>query len=169
MCISRWGRALGEKRGRGQVLAPVSIEERLAQVGQQHLSDWVIVSQKMIDQFAEATGDHQFIHVDPVRAAATPFGGTIAHGFLSLSLMPMLSEMAVPRVEGVRMGVNYGGNKVRFLTPVRSGSRVRGAFTLLKLAERKPGTWEQVIEYTLEIEGEEKPALIAEWISLFYI
>jgi acyl dehydratase len=147
----------------------ITVEEMSARVGDAFVSPWMEVTQAMIDTFAEATGDHQFIHVDPVRAAATPFGGTIAHGFLSLSLMPVLAQQAVPRIEGVRMGVNYGGNKVRFLTPVRSGKQVRGNFELLKLAERKPGVWEQVIEYTLEIEGEEKPALIAEWISLFYV
>ncbi|RSV44498.1 MaoC family dehydratase [Sphingomonas sp. ABOLD] len=139
-------------------------------VGTEHVSDWVEVTQAMIDQFAEATGDHQFLHVDPVRAAETPFGGTIAHGFLSLSLMPMLAARTdAPAIEGVRMGVNYGGNKVRFLTPVRSGKRVRGRFTLKKFVERKLGVWEQVQEYQLEIEGEEKPAVIAEWIALIYV
>ncbi|MBO9624043.1 MAG: MaoC family dehydratase [Sphingomonas sp.] len=141
-----------------------------ARIGTEHVSDWVEVTQAMIDQFAEATGDHQFIHVDPDRAAQTPFGGTIAHGFLSLSLMPMLAARSgVPRIAGARMGVNYGGNKVRFVAPVRSGKRVRGRFTLLKFVERQPGTWEQVQQYVLEIEGEEKPALIAEWISLVYV
>ncbi|WP_448665053.1 MaoC family dehydratase [Sphingomonas sp. CJ20] len=139
-------------------------------VGTEQVSDWVEVTQAMIDTFADATGDHQFIHVDPERAAQTPFGGTIAHGFLSLSLMPMLAARSgAPEIAGARMGVNYGGNKVRFLTPVRSGKRVRGRFKLLKFVERKPGVWEQVQEYTLEIEGEEKPALIAEWIALIYV
>nr|WP_183998767.1 MaoC family dehydratase [Sphingomonas kyeonggiensis] len=139
-------------------------------IGSERVSDWVEVTQTMIDQFAEATGDHQFIHVDPVRAAQTPFGGTIAHGFLSLSLMPMLAARTdTPAIEGVKMGVNYGGNKVRFMQPVRSGKRVRGRFKLLKFTERKPGVWEQVQEYSLEIEGEEKPALVAEWIALVYV
>ncbi|OAN58893.1 nodulation protein NodN [Sphingomonas sp. TDK1] len=139
-------------------------------IGAEHVSDWVEITQAMIDQFAEATGDHQFIHVDPVRAAETPFGGTIAHGFLTLSLMPMLAARTdAPAIEGARMGVNYGGNKVRFLTPVRSGKRVRGRFTLRKFVERKPGVWEQVQDYVLEIEGEEKPAVIAEWIALVYV
>ena len=124
----------------------------------------------LAQQFAEATGDHQFIHVNPEMAAKTPFGGTIAHGFLSLSLMPMLAAKTdTPKIEGVKMGVNYGGNKTRFIQPVRSGKRVRGRFRLLKFTERKPGVWEQVNEFTLEIEGEEKPALIAEWISLIYV
>ncbi|HWU95643.1 MAG TPA: MaoC family dehydratase [Sphingomonas sp.] len=139
-------------------------------IGTERVSGWVEVTQAMIDQFAEATGDHQFIHVDPVRAAQTPFGGTIAHGFLSLSLMPTLAARTdTPPIEGVKMGVNYGGNKVRFMQPVRSGKRVRGRFKLLKFTERKPGVWEQVQEYTLEIEGEEKPALVAEWIALVYV
>ncbi|HVJ03640.1 MAG TPA: MaoC family dehydratase [Sphingomonas sp.] len=141
-----------------------------ASIGTERVSDWVEVTQAMIDSFAEATGDHQFIHVDPERAAQTPFGGTIAHGFLSLSLMPMLAaRTGAPRIAGARMGVNYGGNKVRFVTPVRSGKRVRGRFTLLKFVERQPGTWEQVQHYVLEIEDEAKPALIAEWISLVYV
>jgi acyl dehydratase len=148
----------------------VTVQEMAEMVGTERVSDWVEVSQAMIDKFAEATGDHQFIHVDPERAAQTPFGGTIAHGFLSLSLMPMLAaRTGAPPIQGARMGVNYGGNKVRFVQPVRSGKRVRGRFRLLKFTERKPGTWEQVQEYVLEIEGEEKPALIAEWIALVYV
>lgn len=148
----------------------ISVEQMAASIGTERVSDWVEVTQDMIDKFAEATGDHQFIHVNPEMAARTPFGGTIAHGFLSLSLMPMLAARTdTPRIEGVKMGVNYGGNKTRFLTPVRSGKRVRGRFKLLKFTERKPGVWEQVNEYTLEIENEDKPALIAEWISLIYV
>lgn len=148
----------------------ISVEQMAESIGAEHVSDWVEVTQAMIDQFAEATGDHQFIHVDPERAAQTPFGGTIAHGFLSLSLMPMLAaKSGAPLIEGAKMGVNYGGNKVRFMQPVRSGSRVRGRFRLRKLVERKPGVWERVQEYTLEIEGEAKPALVAEWIALIYV
>ena len=148
----------------------ITVEQMAESVGTERVSEWVEMTQTMIDRFAEATGDHQFIHVDPERAAQTPFGGTIAHGFLSLALMPMLAARTdMPKVEGVKMGVNYGGNKVRFLTPVRSGKRVRGRFKLLKFTERKPGVWEQVQEYTLEIEGEGKPALIAEWIALVYV
>lgn len=148
----------------------ISVQQWADQVGSERVSDWVEVTQTMIDGFAEATGDHQFIHVDPERAAATPFGGTIAHGFLSLSLMPMLgARCGMPPIAGARMGVNYGGNRVRFVTPVRSGSRVRGRFRLLSFTERQPGVWEQVQEYVLEIEGEAKPAVIAEWISLIYV
>ena len=148
----------------------ITVEQMAASIGTERVSEWVEVTQRMIDTFAEATGDHQFIHVDPVRAAQTPFGGTIAHGFLSLSLMPMLATKTdAPKIAGAKMGVNYGGNKVRFMQPVRSGSRVRGRCKLLKFVERKPGVWEQVQEYTLEIEGEAKPALIAEWIALIYV
>jgi acyl dehydratase len=148
----------------------ITVEQMAESVGTERVSEWVEVTQAMIDQFAEATGDHQFIHVDPERAAQTPFGGTIAHGFLSLSLMPMLAAKTdTPKIRDVKMGVNYGGNKVRFLTPVRSGKRVRGRFRLLKFVERKPGVWEQLQEYTLEIEDEAKPALIAEWIALIYV
>jgi acyl dehydratase len=149
----------------------VSIDELKAKVGQPiGTSEWLTVSQEMIDKFADATGDHQFIHVDPEKAKLTPFGTTIAHGFLSLSLMPVLTQKAdLPRLDGIKMGVNYGGNKTRFLAPVRSGKRVRGHFKLLELDEKRPGQWQQTVEYTLEIEGEDKPALIAEWISQFFV
>ncbi len=148
----------------------ITPHEMAARVGHEAVSDWVEVSQAMIDTFADATGDHQFIHVDPERAAATPFGGTIAHGFLTLSLMPLLaSKTEQPRIEGVRMGVNYGGNKVRFLAPVRSGKRVRGRFKLVEFAEKRPGQWQQTNEFTVEIEGEDKPAMIAEWISQIFV
>ncbi|HTH28040.1 MAG TPA: MaoC family dehydratase [Sphingobium sp.] len=148
----------------------ITIQQLAARVGEERVSDWVDVTQSMIDKFADATGDHQFIHVDPARAAMTPFGGTIAHGFLTLSLMPLLNSLTPqPRIEGVRMGVNYGGNKVRFLQPVRSGKRVRGRFRTLELAEKRPGQWQQTIELTVEIEGEDKPAMIAEWISQIFV
>ena len=149
----------------------ITIQERAAQIGSENVSDWVEVTQAMIDTFADATGDHQFIHVDPVRAAQTPFGGTIAHGFLTLSLMPLLSSKIpdAPTVEGAKMGVNYGGNSVRFLTPVRSGSKVRGRFKLLSFDEKRPGQWQQTNSFAVEIEGQDKPALIAEWISQVFV
>jgi acyl dehydratase len=149
----------------------ISINELATQIGQERVSDWVEVSQEMIDKFADATGDHQFIHVNPQMAAMTPFGGTVAHGFLTLSLMPLLSSKVAdqPKIEGVKMGVNYGGNKVRFITPVRSGKRVRGRFKLLELVEKRPGQWQQTNEFTVEIEGEDKPALIAEWIGQIFV
>jgi acyl dehydratase len=133
-------------------------------------SEWLTVDQDMINKFADATGDHQFIHIDEEKAKLTPFGGTIAHGFLTLSLMPVLTQKTdMPRMDGIKMGVNYGGNKARFLAPVRSGKRVRGHFKLLEIAEKRPGQYQQTVEYTLEIEGENKPALIAEWISQFFV
>ena len=133
-------------------------------------SDWFHVTQERINLFADATGDHQFIHIDEEKAKLTPFGGTIAHGFLTLSLLPVLGAMTEGgRVSGVKMGVNYGGNKTRFLAPVRSGKRVRGVFKLLELEEKRPGQWQQTNEITIEIEGEDKPALICEWITLFFV
>ena len=149
----------------------VTIDEMKRRVGTETVSDWVEVSQTMIDRFAEATGDHQFIHVDPERAAMTPFGGTIAHGFLTLSLMPLLASKVPDAavLDGVKMGVNYGGNKVRFLTPVRSGSRVRGRFKLVEFDEKRPGQYQQTTEFTVEIEGQDKPAMIAEWISQIFV
>jgi acyl dehydratase len=133
-------------------------------------SEWLLVDQDMVNKFADATGDHQFIHVNEEMAKMTPFGGTIAHGFLSLSLLPVLiAKSDHPKIDGVKMGVNYGGNKTRFLAPVRVGKRVRGHFKLLELEEKRPDQWQQVIEYTLEIEGEDKPACIAEWITQFFV
>ena len=134
------------------------------------VSDWFEVSQDRINKFAEATGDFQFIHIDEEKAKLTPFGGTIAHGFLTLSLIPVLGAMTEgARVNGIKMGVNYGGNKTRFISPVRAGKRVRAHTKLLELVEKRPGQWQQTIEYTLEIEGEEKPACIAEWITQFFV
>ena len=142
----------------------MKLEELQASVGQPlGTSDWIEVGQDRIDQFADATGDHQYIHVDPVRAKDSPFGQTIAHGFLTLSLLAPMMEDATPPLE-TRMSVNYGFNKVRFLSPVRSGKRIRGHFNLVELVEKRPGQWQQTVEVSVEIEGEEKPALLAEWI-----
>ena len=126
-------------------------------------SSWVQVDQQRIDQFAEATGDHQWIHVDPQRAAAGPFGATIAHGFLTLSMLSRLGAMAISP-PATSMTLNYGFDRVRFLNPVRSGQRIRGVFKLKELVEKRPGQWQQVLEATVEIEGADKPAMIAEWI-----
>ncbi|MDE2436551.1 MAG: MaoC family dehydratase [Sphingomonadales bacterium] len=134
------------------------------------VSDWFEVSQDRINKFAEATGDFQFIHVDPDKAKMTPFGGTIAHGFLTLSLLPVLGAMTEgARIDNVKMGVNYGGNKTRFISPVRSGKRVRSHSKLLELIEKRPGQWQQTNEVTIEIEGEDKPALICEWITQLFV
>ena len=151
-----------------KTMAPEAIKALVGEVV--GTSSWVEVTQERINKFAEATGDFQFIHIDAEKAKHTPFGGTIAHGFLTLSLIPLLTqESDCPRPEGVKMGVNYGGNKTRFLAPVRSGKRVRGVFKLLELEEKRPGQWQQVMETTVEIEGEDKPALITEWISQFFV
>ncbi|MDT9013726.1 MAG: hypothetical protein RL671_1113 [Pseudomonadota bacterium] len=134
------------------------------------VSDWFAVTQERINMFADATGDHQFIHIDEEKAKHTPFGGTIAHGFLTLSLLPVLGAMTEgARVDGIKMGVNYGGNKTRFISPVRAGKRVRAHTKLLELVEKRPGQWQQTNEITIEIEGEDKPALICEWITLFFV
>ncbi|APZ99041.1 nodulation protein NodN [Sphingopyxis sp. QXT-31] len=152
-------------------MGSITPQELQAKVGETiGTSEWVLVDQEMIDKFADATGDHQFIHIDEEKAKLTPFGGTIAHGFLTLSLIPMLgAKTDSPKIDGIKMGVNYGGNKVRFLAPVRSGKRVRSHIKLLELDEKRPGQWQQTNEITVEIEGEEKPALIAEWITQFFI
>jgi acyl dehydratase len=156
----------------GNAVTTITIQEMAAtRIGQETVSEWLEVSQDMINKFADATGDHQFIHINPEMAKMTPFGGTIAHGFLTLSLMPVLASKVIdaPTIEGVKMGVNYGGNKVRFLQPIRSGKRVRGRFKLMELVEKRPGQWQQTNEFTVEIEGEEKPAMIAEWITQIFV
>lgn len=129
-------------------------------------SPWLDIDQPRVDQFADCTGDHQFIHVDPLRAAQTPFGGTIAHGFLSLSLIPMLMDDLLVIPEGTRMGVNYGLDSLRFIQPVRVGSRVRLAVTLLDAHEKNPGQWLLKARVVMEIEGVDKPAYIAETLAL---
>ena len=130
------------------------------------LSKWFEVDQARIDAFADCTEDHQFIHVDPEAAKATPFGGTIAHGFLTLSLASAMSYDAVAPLDGVMMGVNYGFDKLRFLAPVRAGSRIRGRFKLLSAEDKGGGRWLLKHELTVEIESEDKPALIAEWLGM---
>ncbi|KIF65843.1 nodulation protein NodN [Streptomyces sp. AcH 505] len=137
-------------------------------VGQEvGVSSWHVVDQKRIDAFAEVTEDHQFIHVDPVRAAKeTPFGTTIAHGFLSLSLMSAFAYEVLPSIEGTAMSVNYGFDKLRFVSPVRAGARVRGRFTLTDATLRGPKELLSRTNVTVEIEGESKPALVADWLGL---
>lgn len=138
-----------------------------SQVGQEvGVSRWIEVDQTRIDAFAKVTEDEQFIHVDPERARATPFGGTIAHGFLTLSLASAMSYDALPPLDGVVMGVNYGFDKLRFLAPVPAGSKVRGRFRLLSAEDKGGGRWLLKHELTVEIEGADKPALIAEWLSM---
>jgi acyl dehydratase len=130
-------------------------------------SSWFEISQERVDRFADATNDHQFIHVDPARAAQTPFGGTIAHGFLTLSLIPFLTTEKAPAFEGLVMGINYGTDKVRFLHPVRVGSRVRARQKYLEVLEKNPGQWLVKTLVTIEIENLAKPAVIAETLAIF--
>jgi acyl dehydratase len=144
------------------------LQDLRSEVGQEiGVSEWITIDQQRIDKFAEATGDHQWIHVDPVRAAKGPFGKTIAHGFLTLSLMPELFANAFS-VDDVRMGVNYGLNKVRFTAPVPSGSRVRGRF-VLKAFDDLEGGAQLTIEMQVELEGSAKPACVAESLSRRYV
>jgi acyl dehydratase len=132
-------------------------------------SPWIEVSQRDIDTFADVTGDHQFIHVDPEAAAQTPFGGTVAHGFLTLSLLSQMAAHVMLVPEGTKMGVNYGFEKVRFVAPVRSGKRVRGHFVLARFEEKQPGQWQFVHNVSVEIDGEDKPALVADWIGRVFV
>ena len=133
------------------------------------VSSWVLIDQARIDAFAGATDDRQFIHVDPEAAAQTPFGGTVAHGFLTLSLLSQLGAEAMLLPDGLRMAVNYGLDRVRFLAPVRSGSRMRGRFRLDSVEEKAPGQILMRHTVTVEIEGQAKPALTAEWLGLMFI
>ena len=147
-----------------------TLDEIRAKVGEEvGVSSWLAIDQPRIDAFADATEDHQFIHVDPAAAAAVGFGGTIAHGFLSLSLLSRMGAEAMLLPEGLKMAVNYGLDRVRFLAPVKSGSRVRGRFTLDSVEEKAPGQWLMRHMVTVEIEGEAKPALTAVWLGLMYI
>ena len=131
------------------------------------VTDWLAVEQDRIDQFADATDDHQYIHVDAERAAQTPFGGTIAHGFLTLSLLSALSSRGGGlKLENTVMGINYGLDRVRFVNPVRSGQRIRARFTLNSAEEKRTGQFLLRYGVTVEIDGEEKPALVADWLGM---
>lgn len=132
-------------------------------------SEWMEVTQERVNQFAEATNDFQFIHVDPEKAAQTPFGGPIAHGFLSLSLLSYLNAQTAIVPENLVMGINYGSDKVRYLMPVRVGKRIRSRQKVLGVTEKKPGQWLMKTAVTVEIEGEETPALIAEILSMLVV
>jgi acyl dehydratase len=132
-------------------------------------SEWMEITQERVNQFAEATNDFQFIHVDPERAAHTPFGGPIAHGFLSMSLLSYLNAQTAIFPENLAMGINYGSDKVRYLMPVRVGQRIRSRQTVLEVTEKKPGQWLMKTAVTVEIEGEETPALVAEILSMLVV
>lgn len=139
-----------------------------AMIGQEiGVSEWFTITQDQIDRFADCTHDHQFIHVDPAAAAETPFGTTIAHGFLTLSLLSAMAYQ-MPSVEGAVMGVNYGMNKMRFVSPVKVNARIRGRFVLAEVTEIRPGEMQSIMQVTVEIDGQDKPALVAEWIGRRY-
>ena len=133
------------------------------------VSDWLTIGQDRIDAFADATEDRQFIHVDPKAAAQTPFGGTVAHGFLSLSMLSRMGAQAMLIPNGLKMAVNYGLDRVRFIAPVRSGQRIRGRFVLDSIEERAPGQLLVRHGVTVEIEGVDKPALTAQWLGLLFV
>jgi acyl dehydratase len=145
-----------------------TVDELRAAVGEQlGYSDWVEIEQKRIDLFAEATGDHQWIHVDPEKAAVGPFGTTIAHGYLTLSLLPLFGPQLI-KVEGVKMGVNYGTNKVRFPAPVPVGSRLRATAKITGVEDVTGGV-QVSVAFTVEREGGDKPVCVAESVSRYYV
>lgn len=149
---------------------PITLEAYQAMVGKEiGVSSWHLIDQPRIDAYADVTEDHQFIHVDPERAKAeTAFGTTIAHGFLTMSLLSVMSYEVMPAIAGTTMGVNYGFDKLRFISPVRSGKRVRGRFVLAEAKLRKANELQSRTSVTVEIEGEDKPALVADWLGLIY-
>lgn len=149
---------------------PITLQAYQAMVGKEiGVSSWHMVDQPRIDTYADVTEDHQFIHVDPERAKKeTAFGTTIAHGFLTMSLLSIMSYEVMPVIAGTTMGVNYGFDKLRFISPVRSGKRVRGRFVLAEAKLRKPNELQSRTNVTVEIEGEDKPALVADWLGLIY-
>ena len=154
-----------------QTTTSMNLETLARKVGQEiGCSDWIMVGQAMIDGFAKLTDDHQFIHVDPNRASTeTPFGGTIAHGFLTLSLLSKMAYDALPKIDGSTLGLNYGFDKIRFLSPVPEGSKIRARFCLVALDEEKPGEVTSTYDVKIEIDGQEKPALAATWLTRTYL
>ena len=145
-----------------------TLDQLETRIGQEiGVSGWVRMDQDRINQFADTTGDHQFIHLDAERAKAeTPFGGTIAHGFLTLSMLSQMGGEALKRVNGVAFGINYGFDKIRFLSPVPSGANIRGRFTLKELDRSKAPQVRLIYGVSIEIEGHDKPALIADWVTM---
>lgn len=141
--------------------------ELVARVGEElGVSEWVLVDQARINAFADATEDWQFIHVDPEKARETPFGGTIAHGFLTLSLLSKMAYEVAPVLDGVQAAVNYGFDKVRFLHPVRAGDRIRGRFRLADVTAKDPNRWLLRYSVAVEIEAGGRTALVAEWLGM---
>ncbi len=145
---------------------PIPANDLHQHVGESFVSHWFVVDQDRIHAFARVTEDEQFIHVDPERASATPFGGTVAHGFLTLSLLSPMAYSALPKMKAAAMGVNYGFDRVRFLHPVRSGSKVRGRFVLIAVIKRSEREWQLTYDVSVEIEGAHKPALAATWLTM---
>jgi len=144
-----------------------TLEEAKTMIGQESgVSEWVEMSQERINQFADVTEDHQFIHINPEMAKMTPFGGTVAHGFLTLSMLAKMGEKASVVLEGTKMGVNYGFDKIRFLAPVPSGAKIRGRFIVAAVDEKRPGQTLITYDVSVEIEGGDKPALIAQWMGM---
>ncbi len=148
----------------------MTLEELKSYTGKEiGVSEWFTLDQEKINRFADVTEDHMFLHVNPEMAAATPFGGTIAHGLFTLSMVPVMAYQAMPGVSGTRMGVNYGYNKVRFMAPVKSGKRIRGRFVVKGIEPQDGGRMQILQDVTVEIEGESKPALAAEWITMVWM
>jgi acyl dehydratase len=148
----------------------VTRQELEAKVGQRlGVSDWFLIDQARVNEFADVTLDHQFVHVDLEKARKTPFGGTIAHGFLTLSLLVHLCLPFIPNLANRKLLVNYGFDKIRFAAPVKVGKRIRATGTLAEVSERKPGNVIIRIDVSVEIENENKPALVAEWLSLHVV
>ena len=148
----------------------ITPQELAARIGEEvGASGWHRVDQAMIDRFAALCGDDQFIHVDPVRAARTPFGGTVAHGFLTVSLLSVMAREALPPLAGVRMGVNYGFDRLRFPAPVPAGARLRGRFALAACDLSAPGEVRLAWDATVEVEGGARPALAARWLVRRYL
>jgi acyl dehydratase len=148
----------------------VTRQELTAKVGQSlGVSDWFLIDQARVNAFADVTLDHQFVHVDVEKAKQTPFGGTIAHGFLTLSLLVHLCLPFIPELSDRKLLVNYGFDKIRFAAPIRVGKRIRAVSKLAEVSERRPGNVVMRIDVKVEIEGEDKPALVAEWLSLHVV
>ena len=162
--------AHNSKNSKAGARVTASLAEVRAMVGHRvGTSKWYPITQAMIDAHADISQDWQFIHVDPARAAQTQFGGTIAHGFLTLSMLSAMAYEVEPDIAGVAMGVNYGMNRMRFLAPVPAGARVRGHFTLLAFDDQKAGEITLTWSVEMEIENHSKPALVAEWINRRYL
>ena len=140
------------------------------ETGKTYISDWLLVDQQLIDSFADVTRDWNFLHIEPEKAAQTEFGGTIAHGFLILSLLaPLRSETPRPGLPGLRLGVNYGFERVRWVQPVRSGSRIRAAFRIEAIIETEPGRYREELDVVVEVEGMDRPAVAARWLTMYML